>query len=386
MDFTVGKELTHLKEGIIAFSKKNLNDSIVDRNRDRVFERELWDLCGGMTLQGLPVPIEYGGKGLDPLSMAIALEGFGYGCEDGGLAFAVAAHLLSCVVPVWVHGSEEQKSRYLPDLCSGKLVCTNAMTEPQGGSAAFDMISEALPLPDQPIRKWTLKGTKSYCANAPIADLCLAYVLTDRDKGFFGGVSAFLLNKEEHGFQVVGEVIKPGLKTCMTGIVDLDGVVVSEKDLIGRPGGGAIIFTQSMNWERIGIAGLHLGTMSRLLERAVRFARERKGGGAPLARHQAVSHKLADLDVGLEACRWLIYRAASELCSNHNCNHEAARAKLFVSEHFKRMSTELMQLYAGVGYSVDHEVSRIIMEALASTIYSGTSEIQKNIVAGSLGL
>jgi alkylation response protein AidB-like acyl-CoA dehydrogenase len=142
MDFTVGKELTHLKEGIIAFSKKNLNDSIVDRNRDRVFERELWDLCGGMTLQGLPVPIEYGGKGLDPLSMAIALEGFGYGCEDGGLAFAVAAHLLSCVVPVWVHGSEEQKSRYLPDLCSGKLVCTNAMTEPQGGSAAFDMISE----------------------------------------------------------------------------------------------------------------------------------------------------------------------------------------------------------------------------------------------------
>jgi alkylation response protein AidB-like acyl-CoA dehydrogenase len=260
------------------------------------------------------------------------------------------------------------------------------MTEPQGGSAAFDMISEALPLPDQPIRKWTLKGTKSYCANAPIADLCLAYVLTDRDKGFFGGVSAFLLNKEEHGFQVVGEVIKPGLKTCMTGIVDLDGVVVSEKDLIGRPGGGAIIFTQSMNWERIGIAGLHLGTMSRLLERAVRFARERKGGGAPLARHQAVSHKLADLDVGLEACRWLIYRAASELCSNHNCNHEAARAKLFVSEHFKRMSTELMQLYAGVGYSVDHEVSRIIMEALASTIYSGTSEIQKNIVAGSLGL
>jgi alkylation response protein AidB-like acyl-CoA dehydrogenase len=386
MDFTISNELTQLKEDIIAFSRQHLNDSIVDRNRGRVFDRALWDLCGEKTLQGLPVPIEHGGKGLDALSMAIALEGFGYGCEDGGLAFAVAAHLLSCVVPIWVHGSGEHKSRYLPDVCSGRLVCTNAMTEPQGGSAAFDMVSEARQLGDQTTRKWALKGTKSYCANAPVADLCVTYVLTDRDKGFFGGVSAFLLNKEEHGFQVVGEVIKPGLRTCLTGIIDLDGVVVSEKDLIGRLGGGAVIFTQSMNWERIGIAGLHLGTMKRLLERAVEFARERKGGGVPLARHQAVSHRLADLDVGLEACRWLVYQAASVLCDNHNCNHEAARAKLFVSEHFKRTATELMQLYAGVGFSADHEVSRVLMESMASTIYSGTSEIQKNIVAGSLGL
>lgn len=386
MDFTVGKDLTRLTEDVIAFAQENLNDSIIDRNRDRVFERELWDLCGEKNLQGLPVPTEFGGRGLDALSMAIVLEGLGYGCEDSGLAFAVAAHLLSCVVPVWVHGSEEQKSRYLPDMCSGKLVCTNAMTEPQGGSAAFDMVSEAQELPDQTTRKWALKGIKSYCANAPVADLCVTYVLTDRDKGFFGGVSAFLLNKEEHGFKVVGEVIKPGLKTCMTGIVELDGVVASETDLIGRLGGGAIIFTQSMNWERIGIAGLHLGTMRRLLERAVNFARERKGGGVPLARHQAVSHRLADLEVGLEACRWLVYQAASVLCRNHNCNHEAARAKLFVSEHFKKMSTQLMQLYAGVGFSDDHEVSRVLMEAMASTIYSGTSEIQKNIVAGSMGL
>jgi alkylation response protein AidB-like acyl-CoA dehydrogenase len=386
MDFTLGKELTRLKADIIAFSQANLNDSLCARNRERVFARDLWDLCGEHALQGLPVPTEYGGRGLDALSMAIALEGFGYGCEDSGLAFAVAAHLLSCVVPIWVHGSEEQKTRYLPELCSGRLVCTNAMTEPQGGSAAFDMVSEAQPLPDQSAGKWALKGVKSYCANAPIADLCVAYVLTDRDKGFFGGVSAFLLNREEHGFKVVGEVIKPGLKTCLTGIIDLEGVVVSEQDLIGRLGGGAMIFTQSMNWERIGIAGLHLGTMTRLLERAIRFARERKSGGVPLARHQAVSHRLADLDVGLEACRWLVYQAASVLGGDHNCNHEAARAKLFVSEQFKKMSTELMQLYAGVGFSADHEISRVLMEAMASTIYSGTSEIQKNIVAGSLGL
>ena len=144
MDFQLSDEHRLLRDNIVRFAKQELNDDVRARDRNQEFPHELWKKCGEMGLQGLPVPETYGGSGLDPLSVAIALEAFGHGCRDGGLVFSVGAHLLACVVPVWRHGSEEQKRRYLPDLCTGSLIAVNGMTEPETGSDAFAMATVAV--------------------------------------------------------------------------------------------------------------------------------------------------------------------------------------------------------------------------------------------------
>jgi alkylation response protein AidB-like acyl-CoA dehydrogenase len=143
MEFSFTEEQQSLRENIIRFARDKLNKGIVERDREQIFSRELWRKCGEIGLQGLPVPEEYGGSGLDALSSAIALEAFGYGCQDGGLVFSLCAHLLSCVVPLWQYGNEDQKHRYLPRLCDGTLIGVHAMTEPRSGSDAFALSTKA---------------------------------------------------------------------------------------------------------------------------------------------------------------------------------------------------------------------------------------------------
>jgi len=364
------------------FAGDCLNGDVPQRVREARFDEALWRLCGEEKIQGLCMPEQYGGGGLGALDAVHALEGLAYGCEDAGLLFAMGAQLLACNVPIWLHGTERQKGELLPRLCTGELIITNAMTEAEGGSAAFQMRSQAA-LEDSCYR---LSGLKTYCANAPVSHLCLAYVLTNPDKGFFGGVSAFLLDRERHGYRVVDELDKIGLRTCRTGRVALEGIVASEDDILGREGAGAVIFNQSMDWERIGMSALNVGTMTRLLERAVDFARQRKPGGVAIARHQAISHLLADARVELEACRLMVYQAAWQLEREGKNSGGASMCKLFVSERFKSLCINLCQIYAAEGFYADSEVGRSLLEATASTIYSGTSQIQRNIIAGWMGL
>lgn len=354
---------------------------IAERSRRGEFSQDLWRRCGQWRIQGLVIPAEYGGRGLSPLQMVAAMEGLGYGCQDSGLLFAVAAQLFACAVPLWKYGSEDQKQAYLPSLCNGEILASNAMTESQGGSAAFDMSSSATLVDGE----YQLSGLKSYCANAPMARLCLAYVATDSSKGFMGGISAFLLDLRRHKFQVTDEVGKFGLRTCLTGQISLDGVSAQYSDLLGKPGAGGVIFNHSMEWERVGMAALQVGTMTRLLEHTVQFARGRRPGGIAITRHQGVSHPLANMQTELSAGRLLVYQAAHSLENKRSAGKEAAMAKLFVSEGFKAMTSQLMQIQASAGYTVDSEIARAVQDAMAATLYSGTSEIQRNIIAGWMG-
>lgn len=382
MNFSATDDQVALRRHFEAFARDHLNEDVPRRVREGRFDEALWALCGREKVQGLCIPAQYGGKGLGALDMVCALEGLGHGCEDSGLLFAAGAQLLACNVPLWCWGTEAQKRELLPRLCNGELIITNAMTEAEGGSAAFQMHSGAA----REKGGYRLSGLKTYCANAPVSDLCLVYVLTDRDKGFFGGVSAFLLNRGSHGYRVVDELDKVGLRTCRTGRVSLEGVVAGEGDILGREGGGAVIFNQSMDWERIGMSALQLGTMTRLLERAVAFARERKPGGTPISKHQAIAHLLADAQVALEACRLMVYKAAWTLEQAGKNASGASICKLFVSERFKALCLDLCQIYASEGFHTDSEIGRTLHEAMASTVYSGTSQIQRNIIAGWMGL
>ena len=182
MNFDLTNDQTRLRDEVIRFARRELSPGAAERDRGQTFSRELWSRCGEMGLQGIPVPEEYGGGGADPVTTAILLEALGYGCEDGGLFFALCANLLACVVPIWKHGTEEQKRRYLPGLCDGTLIAVNGMTEPGSGSDAFAMTTRAVPHGDG----FRLKGTKTFCSNGPVADVAVIYASTDPSLGYAG--------------------------------------------------------------------------------------------------------------------------------------------------------------------------------------------------------
>jgi alkylation response protein AidB-like acyl-CoA dehydrogenase len=382
MDFSLSEEQQILRETIIRFASKELNDGIIERDRDQSFSRALWDHCGQMRLQGLPVPEEYGGSGLDPLTTAIALEAFGYGCRDSGLVFSLCAHLLSCVIPIWKYGNDEQKRRYLPGLCNGALIGVHAMTEPDSGSDAFSMTTKAQP-DDAGFR---INGTKTFISNGPIADVVIVFAVTNPDKGYYGGITAFLVEKGTPGFRASQKFEKMGLRTAPLGELVFDDVIVGADAVLGGLGGGSSIFTHAMDWERICLFASHVGTMERLLEKSVEYASTRKQFGQTIGKFEAVSHRVANMKMQLEAARLLVYKAASQLDKTKTVSLAASIAKLFVSESLLRSALDVVQIHGGYGYMVEFEVERALRDAVASTIYSGTSEMQRNIIARWMGL
>jgi alkylation response protein AidB-like acyl-CoA dehydrogenase len=382
MDFSLTEEQSILRGEIIRFAQLELNKDVPRRDREQIFPRDLWVKCGEMGLQGLPLPEKYGGPGLDPLSTAIALEAFGYGCHDGGLVFALCAHLLACVVPIWKHGSEEQKSRYLPGLCNGALIAVNGMTEPDSGSDAFSMSTRAEPVGNG----FLLNGSKTFSSNGPVADLALVYAVTDPDKGYYGGITAFLIEKETPGFRAGQKFEKMGLRTCLIGELVLEDVELGSEAVLGGLGAGATIFSQSMEWERICLVASHIGTMERLLERSIEYARQRKTFGQPIGKFQAISHRIADMKVRLEAARLLTYKAAWRLDRARDSALDASITKLFASESLVKTALDTLQIFGGYGFMTEYEVERALRDAVGSTLYSGTSEIQRNIIARWLGL
>ena len=380
--FSLTDEQKALQEEIIAFAQTHLNEGVVERDREQRFDRQLWKKCGEIGLPGLCVSKEYGGRGLGAVSTVLALEALGFACEDGGLNFALSAHLLACLVPIWLHGSEEQKEYYLPSLCNGKWVAANAMTEPNAGSDVFNMHSTAKVTE----KGFILNGTKSYVSNGPVADILVTYALTAPDKGFFGGISAFLLDRSIHPYNRTDKIDKLGIRSCMLGEVSFADLEVSETALLGKPGAGGMLFTQSMDWERICLGAIHIGAMDRLLKAAVKFAKGRKSGGQSISKYQAVSHPLAELKARLESARLLTYKAAWKLEAGKNVSLDGSIAKLAVSETYKALAIQLNQLYAGAAFRGQHSAERALRDSIGGTVYSGTSEIQKNIIAKRIGL
>lgn len=382
MDFALNEQQKELRDRIVEFSRKQLNEGVRERDRDQLFPRDLWTRCGEMGLQGLPVPEEYGGIGLDPVSTAIALEAFGYGCEDGGLVFALCAHLLACVVPLWRHGGEEMKQRYLPGLCDGSLIAVNAMTEPQSGSDAFAMSTKAVREKDG----FRIRGRKTFSSNGPVADVALVYAVVEPTDSEAGGVTAFLVEKGTAGF-VVGQTFeKMGLRSAGISELVFDDAWVPASAVVGQVGGGTTIFSQSMDWERVLLVATHLGTMERLLEKSVDYARIRKAFGSSIGKFQAIAHRIVDMKVRLEAARLLTYKAASRLGVSRAVALDGAITKLFVSESLITSALDTIRVFGGYGYMQEYDVERALRDAVGGVLYSGTSDIQRNMIAGWLGL
>ena len=382
MDFALTDEQRALREGVIRFAERALNGDIARRDRDNVFDRELWVQCAGLGIQGLPVPEEYGGTGLDALSCAIALEALGYGCRDGGLVFALSAHLLACVVPIWKHGDERQRAKYLRGLCDGTLIGAHAITEPDSGSDTFAMRTTAR----RTGHGWCLNGAKTFISNAPVADVALVFAVTDPGKGFQGGVTGFIVDRSTPGFETGQKFEKMGLRTAPIGELVLRDVHLPDEAVLGTVGAGGQVFTTAMDWERTLLVSGHVGTIDRLLGTCTTYARSRSQFGQKIGKFQAVAHRIADMKVQLEAARLLVYQAAWRLGQGRSASLDAAIAKLFVSETLLRSALDAVHIHGGYGFMVEYEVERALRDAVASPIYSGTSEMQRTIIARWLGL
>jgi alkylation response protein AidB-like acyl-CoA dehydrogenase len=382
MEFALSEDQRLLRDSITKFAQRELNENLHARDRDQVFDRDLWRKCAEIGMQGLPVPEEFGGSGFDALSCAIALEAFGYGCRDAGLVFSLSAHLLACVVPIWKHGSEVQRRRYLPGLCDGTLVGAHAITEPGSGSDSFAMRTRAV----KDGAGWRINGTKMFVSNGPVADVCVVFAVTDPEKGFHGGITGFIIEAGASGFKPTQKLEKMGLRTSPVGELVFEDVYVGEDAVLGQVGGGAAGFATAMDWERILLVAGHVGAMQRLLETSIAYARTRQQFGQAIGKFQAVSGKIADMKVRLEAGRLLTYQSAWRLQNTRNASLDASITKLFVSESLVEAALATVQLHGGYGFMAEYDVERTLRDSIGATIYSGTSEMQRNIISRWLGL
>jgi alkylation response protein AidB-like acyl-CoA dehydrogenase len=381
MEFGWSPEQNDLYDRVLRFSREKLNDDVAARERKAAFSFEAWRRCGDLGLLGLCVPEADGGMGLGSLSTARAMEAFGRGCEDTGLTFAVSAHLFACVAPLALFGSDEQKARWLPGLIDGRTIAANAITEAGAGSDVFSLKTRAERRGDD----YVLSGEKSYVTNGPVADVFVVYAVTNPTHGYFG-ISAFVVPKDAPGLTVGAPFEKVGLVTAQTSSVYFDNCVVSAKHLLAAEGQGALVFEQSMGWERACLFACYLGVLDRQLERCVAYASERKQFGKPIGDNQAIAHRVADMKQRLEAARLLLYRACWLRDQGHDALMDISLAKLAVSEAAVKSGLDAIQIHGGNGVIVDYGIERMLRDALPSTIFSGTSEMQRSIIARELGL
>lgn len=381
MDFQLTDEQKQLSEELGRFASERLNDDLLTRDHSGTFSQEAWARCAEQGIQGLPIPTEFGGSQADATTIAIALEALGFGCRDNGLLFSLGAQMWSCELPLVRFGSDEQKRRFLPALSDGTLIGVQTVTESEAGSDALGMSATAT----KTSGGWLINGSKTFITNAPIAGVFIVFARTDKDAGAFG-ISAFVLERETPGLSVGEPMEKMGLRTSPLGEVFFNGCEVGDDALLGAPGAGLSIFHTAMDWERTFILAPAIGTMQRLLDRAIEHAKSRTQSGSPIGAFQSVANRIVDMKVRLESARLLLYRAAWMKDQGRSGGMESAIAKLHVSECFVASSLDALQTFGGYGYLKEYELERDVRDALASRIYSGTSDIQRNLIATYLGL
>jgi alkylation response protein AidB-like acyl-CoA dehydrogenase len=383
MDFALSDEQKTWQDAAIRFAREELGPDLDLDARDeaRTFWREGWTRCARFGIQGLPIPEAYGGRGLGLPATIAAMEGLGYACPDNGLVFGINASTWTVSIPILLHGTEDQRRRYLPGLCDGSTVGANGASEPEAGSDVFGMLATARKDADG----WVLDGRKTWVTSAPVADLFVCYASTSPDRGIMG-ISAFLVPKDAPGFRVVREIPKLGLRTVPMGELAFEGCRLPGDALLGREGRGAEVFNASMEWERGAILAGALGSMRRQLERCVDHARKRKQFGKPIGKFQAVSHRIVDMKLRLETCRPLVYRIGWLKERGEDATMEAALAKLHVSECYVQNGLDAVRIFGASGFATETGIERDLRDGVGSLIYSGTSDIQRNIIARELGL
>ncbi|MDJ0767177.1 MAG: acyl-CoA dehydrogenase family protein [Ilumatobacter sp.] len=381
MDFGWTEEQEQRRREAVEFAETHLNDALIARNRDGEWSWEAWRACAEFGLLGLAVPEAYGGTDTDIMTTILVMEGIGYGCRENGLPFALNSLMWSVQPALVTFGTPEQNSTYLPRLVTGECVGAFAISEPETGSDSYAMATTA----ERVDGGYVLNGQKAYITFAPIAEFAIVFASTAPELGSWG-ISAFIVDRSTEGYTAEPVEEKMGLRTTPFGKLTFDGCFVPEENRLGPEGGGVAMFTRAMESERSYVLASQLGRMERQLDACVEYARERQAFGQSIGKFQAVSHRIADMTVRLETARHLLYKVAWLEQQGKPLLKEAAMAKLHISECFVESSLDAIRIHGAKGYATEFEVERDLRDGVGGLLYSGTSDIQRNIVSHITGL
>ena len=359
---------------------EELNRDLEEWDARAEFPWEKWKTVQRSGVLAMFFETRYGGLGGTLTGTMRALEGLGHTCRDAGLSFSASTQIVSVGVPLQAFGSQDLKSRFLPRIVSGELITAHAVTEPEHGSDAMNMATTAR----RDGEDYVIDGGKMFITNAPIADLFLLYVRTG-DPGPFG-LSVFLVERDRPGLKVGEPLAKMGLRTSPLSEVTFEGLRVPASRRLGGEGAGFLILDHVMKREILFSFSLTLGEMSHRLERVVRHARTRRQFGQPIGRFQGVSHKIADMKIAVETSRKWLADTGAKVEAGQDAALDIAATKIQVSEANKSTALDAVQIFGGQGYLTGTGLERDLRNAIGGTVYSGTSEIQRNRIAALLGL
>jgi len=382
MDFSWTDEQLAFKSRVMKFARESLDHDVEARDHASQFSRENWQKCADFGLLGLSVPGTYSdGRDIEFLTAMLAMEGMGYACPDNGLTFALNAQMWTVQLPIVHFGSEQQKKTYLPAMCRGDQIGAHVITEPHSGSDVYSLKTHAQKCEEG----YRLNGSKRFISLAPVADIALVFATIDPQLGKWG-ITAFLVDCASKGVHRGPVKEKMGLRTVPMSDITFKDCIVPEANRLGPEGSGMSLSTSSLEWERCCILASQIGAMERQLEIATDYAKNRQQFGQTIGKFQSVSGRIVDMKLRLETARLLLYKVAWLKSTGQPAMTEAALLKLYLGECFVQSSLDAIQVHGGLGYMTESGIERDLRDAIGGTIYAGTSDIQRNIVATLLGL
>ncbi|NTZ04327.1 acyl-CoA dehydrogenase family protein [Burkholderia metallica] len=377
MDELYTEDQRMIRDAARAFATEVLAPNAAQWDHDAHLPDAIVAQLGELGLLGMIVPQELGGSYTDYVAYALAMEEVAAG--DAACATMMSVHNSVGCGPILGFGTPAQKDRWLADMAAGRVIGAFCLTEPHAGSEANNLRTRA-ELRDG---KWVLNGAKQFVTNGQRAGVAIVFAMTDPEAGK-RGISAFLVPTDTPGFIVGKPEKKMGIRASDTCPITFENCAIAEENLLGNRGEGLKIALSNLEGGRIGIAAQALGIARAAFDKARRYAGERVQFGKPIAEHQAIQQKLADMAVQINAARLLVHHAAKLRTAGLPCLSEASQAKLFASEMAERVCSDAIQIHGGYGYLVDYEVERHYRDARITQIYEGTSEVQRMVIARQL--
>ena len=378
LNFEFTEEQEMFRDTIRDFAANEVEPLIEEYEAKEDFPKELFPKLGEMGFLGIVFPEQYGGVGMDKITDCIFSEEMGK--VNAGMTMCINAHVGLSMFPIYKFGTDEQKEKYLIPGIEGKLIGSLGLTEPNAGSDARSIRAQAVKEGD----KYILNGTKTWITNGNMCDYSIIAAYTDKTKKG-EGISLFIVDKDSPGFKVGAKIHKLGHKAADTGELIFENCEVPEENLLVGQGG----FSSAMGTllgARITHAAKSVGIAQAALDYALQYSKEREAFGRPISKFQAISFKLADMAVKVEAARLMVYKAAWLYSNDKKCIKEASMAKLYAAEVVQSVTTEAVQVLGGYGYGVEYPVERYYRDAKLASLTEGTSEVQKIVISRELGL
>jgi len=375
--FKTTPEQEELRIKVRAFAQKIIEPKADDIDREAIYPIEILAEAGKLGFMGANIPTEYGGHKIDGISYAIMIEEISRVCGSTGVAMAVHNSLGN--LPIALFGTEDQKKKYLPRLSNGEWVGGFMLTEEQAGSDAGGLQTTAELRGDE----YIVNGSKRYILSGTNAKSFVLFALTNKELGK-KGMSAFILERDFEGVEMIKKYDMMGVRGCGAAKFSLTNVHIPKENLLGLEGDGFKIALSALDHGRIGIAAQSVGIAQAALEHTIEYSKQREQFGKPISSFQAIQWMLANGGTELEAARLLTYRAAAMKDEGGRFSKEAAMAKLFAAEGAVNITGVACQIHGGGGYMKERPIERFYRDARILTVYEGTSEIQRMVIAGSL--